>query len=408
MLTSTYTLNFIDRQILIILQEPIKIDLGLSDTELGLLTGPAFGLFYAIMSIPIARWADVSNRKNIITLSLVLWSAMTFIAGLTVNFIQILATRIGVGIGQAGASPPAHSIISDYFPPEKRSTALSIYSMGISFGILLSFVIGGFIAENYGWRVAFLILGVPGLLFAIPLYFTVKEPLKGASDTIKNTQQTPFWKAIKILFAQKTFVWVVLGAGFQAFCSFGVISFLPSFLSRIHGVPIVDIGIYLGITTGFGGAIGMFLGGYMTDKLRARDLRWYLWLPALTILLYMLPNLIIFFSSNVPLIIFMLFIANIVGSFYLGPTIALTHSLANAQMRSLTSAILFFAIGIIGITLSPLVIGMLSDWLQPTYGATSLRWAFLSTFAMGLAAAGMYYWASRSYLDELRYFLVGE
>ena len=401
LLTGTYAFNFVDRQIVLILQEPIKLDLGLSDTQLGLLTGPAFAIVYAILSIPIARIADKGNRKNIVVLSLVVSSILTVIVGMAMNFIHILAARLGVGVGQAGASPPAHSIISDYFPPEKRSTALSIYSIGVFIGILLSFAGGGILAQHFGWRMAFIILGIPGILFAIPVYLIVKEPPKGLSDNTKIIETPSFISVLTTLATRKTFVFVALGAGCHAFSVYGTTSFLPSFLSRIHALSIQDIGIYFGLTAGIGGGIGVFLGGYLTDKLRSRDLRWYLWLPTIAALIYMIPLSIIFFHSNTTVVITTTLFSSILGSIYLGPTLAVSHSLVNAKMRSLASAVLFFSIGIIGLTLSPLIIGMLSDWLEPTYGQFSLRWAFLSTFVSSGLAVILYFLAAKNYLLDL-------
>ena len=188
-MTGVYAFNFIDRQVLVILQEPIKADLGLSDTQLGLLTGLAFAALYVTLGLPIARYADNNNRKNVVSVSLIVWSAMTALSGMAQNFTHLLLARIGVGVGEAGGSPPAHSIISDYYEPKKRATALSIYSTGVYIGIGLGFIIGGLIAKNYGWRVALLSLGIPGILYAILVYFTVKEPVKGLTDNNTSSKE---------------------------------------------------------------------------------------------------------------------------------------------------------------------------------------------------------------------------
>src|SRR6187455_2437068 len=182
MLTLVYVFNFVDRQLIVILQESIKKDRNLSDTQLGLLSGFTFAIFYVTLGIPIARLADRTNRKNTVAISLSLWSAMTAFSGLARNFIQLLLARIGVGVGEAGGSPPAHAMISDYFPPEKRSTALSIYSTGIYFGILTGFLLGGYLNQHLGWRTAFFALGIPGVFFSVLFYVTVREPHKGATD----------------------------------------------------------------------------------------------------------------------------------------------------------------------------------------------------------------------------------
>ena len=400
-LTLVYTFNFIDRQILVILQEPIKAELGLSDTQLGLLSGFAFALLYTILGIPIARLADISNRKNIVAASLAVWSAMTALSGTASNFLQLFLTRIGVGIGEAGGSPPSHSIISDYFPPEKRATALSIYSMGIYFGIGLGFIVGGIIAKLYGWRIAFFALGIPGVLFSFLLFFTVKEPVKGQSDSQDLEDETPpLSQVIKTLLGKKTFVYLALGCGFHAFNTYGIGNFLPSFMQRVHGIDIAHAGIVLGITLGIGGAIGTFAGGYLGDKLRFKDLRWYIWVPIIAGLLNNIPSLILIFSDNPQVALWVTLFTSLLTAVYLGPVIAVCHSLVNAKMRAFTSAILFFVLNIIGLGLGPLIIGYVSDLLIPTYGDWSLRYAFLTSFITGVISLIFFVLASRSYLDE--------
>ena len=401
-LTIVYTFNFIDRQILVILQEPIKAELGLSDTQLGLLTGLAFAALYVILGIPIARYADLNNRKNVVAASLAVWSTMTALSGTAANFGQLLLTRIGVGVGEAGGSPPSHSIISDYFPPEKRATALSIYSMGIYFGIFLGFIVGGIIAKYYGWRVAFYALGIPGVLFSLILYFTVKEPIKGHSDEENLDTETPSLKeVIKTLLAKKTFIYLSLGCGFHTFITYGVGNFLPSFMQRVHGIDIAHAGIVLGLTMGIGGAIGTFAGGYLGDKLRHRDMRWYIWVPILAGLVNNIPSAFLIFSSNPQIALWITLLTSMFTAFYLGPVIAVCHSLVNAKMRAFTSAILFFILNLIGLGLGPLAIGYASDLLTPTYGDLSLRYAFLLSFIAGIISLILFLLGARSYLDDL-------
>ena len=342
-LTLVLTFNFIDRQILVILQEPIKAELDLSDTQLGLLTGLVFAAFYVTLGIPIARMADLGNRKKIIAFCLGLWSAMTALSGMVQNYVQLLLARIGVGIGEAGCSPPAHSLISDYFPQEKRATAISIYSTGIYLGILLGYVMGGIIAKYYGWRMAFYCLGIPGVLFAIFVYFFVKEPVKGRLDSAKVSEEAPSLPSvISHLFSQKTFVYIALGSGINAFATYGVGNFLPSFLQRVHAVDIATAGFVLGLSTGIGGMIGTYMGGFFADRMRDRDRRWYLWVPILAGVLNIVPSLLLFFSNHTTLVMVMTFFTSAFTAFYLGPSIAVCHSLVNAKMRALTSAIFFF------------------------------------------------------------------
>ena len=402
-LTLVYTFSFIDRQLLVILAEPVKADLGLSDTQLGLLTGLAFAALYVTLGLPIARLADKGNRKNIVSASLTIWSLMTVISGMVTNFTQMLFARIGVGIGEAGGSPPSHSIISDYFEPEKRATALSIYSVGIYIGIFLGFSIGGVLAQNYGWRVAFYSVGIPGILLAGLLYFFVKEPPKGRFDPEGVSLETPTLSTvIKTLLGKKTFIYIALGSGFLAFGSYGVGNFLPSFLQRVHGVEVSKAGYLLGIAFGLGGGIGTFLGGYLADRLRTRDMRWYIWLPLAAAVLALIPFSIYLFSANLNVVVWMLFMTSVLFGIYLGPTIAVSHSLVNARMRSFTSAVLFLVLNFIGLGLGPLTVGLLSDFLTPEFGDLSLRWAFSCIFVSQALAVLFFALASRDYLKDLK------
>ncbi|MEM6964090.1 MAG: MFS transporter [Bacteroidota bacterium] len=401
-LTGVYAFNFIDRQILVILQEPIKADLGLSDTQLGLLTGLAFAALYVILGLPIARYADNNNRKNVVSLSLVVWSAMTAISGLAQNFTQILLARIGVGIGEAGGSPPAHSIISDYYEPARRATALSIYSTGVYIGIFLGFLIGGMIAKNYGWRVALFALGIPGIFYALLVYLTVKEPIKGGLDKNPTTEsKLTTTDVIKLLQSKKTFVFLALATGFQSFGNFGIGNWLPSFLARSHGMDIQNIGIVLGILAALGGGLGTFSGGWMTDKLRKYSVKWYCWLPAIATIVNFLPASFVFFGNPTPAVLTVLGMSYFLSALYLGPSIAVTHSLVPAEMRAFASAVLFFVLNSLGMGLGPLVIGALSDWLEPTLGQDALRWAFTCTFISGSFASILFYLAGKNYEREV-------
>src|SRR5580700_6887797 len=215
MLTLVYVFNFVDRQILVILQESIKKELHLSDTGLGLLSGFTFAIFYVTLGIPIALVADKGNRRNIVAMSLGLWSIMTAFSGMARNFIQLLLARIGVGVGEAGGSPPAHAMISDYFPPEKRSTALSVYSTGIYIGILVGFLMGGYLNQHLGWRTAFFVLGIPGILFSLFFFTTVKEPQRGATDAdaAAANQSHSLGEVLRYLYSTKTFVYLTLATG---------------------------------------------------------------------------------------------------------------------------------------------------------------------------------------------------
>ena len=401
-LTGVYTFNFIDRQLLVILQESIKQELGLSDTQLGLLTGLVFALFYVTLGIPIARWADKSNRRNIVAASLAIWGFMTAISGLVTNYWQLALARLGVGIGEAGGSPPSHSIISDYFPPEKRATALSIYSMGIYIGILFGYTSGGWIDQNYGWRIAFYAIGIPGILLAILLYLTVKEPPKGYSDpgVLKTEEESSFLEVVKLLFSKKSFVFLSFACGMHTFSTYGVGNFFAPFLARVHEMPIAQIGLWMGLTSGIGGMIGTFGGGYLADALVSKDVRWYFWIAIIAGIISMPPSLVAYFSSSTVLVMVMYFFTSMLTAFYLAPCIAATHNLVDAKKRALASAIFFLILNIIGLGLGPVSIGLVSDLLSDRFGIESLRYAFCITFITGTVSLVLFFLAAKYYKKE--------
>lgn len=377
-LTIVYSFNFIDRQLLAILQEAIKADLGLSDSQLGLLTGFAFAAFYVLAGIPIARWADRANRRDIVALSLFIWSFMTAISGAAQNFLQLLLARIGVGIGEAGGSPPSHSIISDIFAPGERASAIGFYSMGISIGILFGFLAGGWLNEFFGWRVAFVVVGAPGILLAVVLRMTVAEPLRGLRDPrAASTEPVPLRQVISVLWNQRAFRHMAMAAGLNAFCGYSITNWTASFMIRSHGMSTGELGTWLSLTIGLGGAIGVFFGGVLADRLAPRDVRWYTWLPALSGLICLPFMTSVYLVASPYMALALGVIPGILFNVYLGNTIATTHSLVGPRMRATSSAILFLIINTVGLGLGPWSIGMFSDALQPSLGAESLRYAML-------------------------------
>ncbi|MDC0933984.1 MFS transporter, partial [Gammaproteobacteria bacterium] len=272
LLTVGYCFNFIDRQLLSILQEAIKADLGLSDGQLGLLTGFAFAMFYVSAGIPIARWADRGNRRNIVAYAIGIWSFMTAISGLAQNYLQLFLARIGVGIGEAGGSPPSHSIISDIFPPEKRATAISIYSTGVNIGILFGFLFGGWLNEFFGWRVAFAVVGAPGIVIALVIRYTLKEPIRGLSEgRVVNTAVAPLGDVLGLLWSRRSFRHMAIAAGLNAFAAYGTVNWQASFFIRSHEMGTGELGTWLALSSGLLGAIGILGGGIIADKLAPRD-----------------------------------------------------------------------------------------------------------------------------------------
>jgi MFS family permease len=377
MLTIVYVFNFIDRQVLVILQDSIKKELHLSDSQLGFLSGFTFAIFYATLGVPIARLADKGNRRNTVTLSLGLWSIMTAVSGVARNFIQLAAARIGVGVGEAGGSPPAHAMISDYFPPRKRSTALSIYSAGIYIGTLIGFIMGGYLNQRLGWRTAFFAVGTPGIVFSLLFYTTVKEPRRGSTDagSLPPTETYTFRAVLKLLYSKKTFIFLTMATSLLVFCIYGLLNWAPSFLGRIHGMTPAARGAALGLALGIGGGIGSFAGGALTDHFGKRDQRWYLKIPAFAILLSILFAAGALFLQDNTLSVICFGCTAALQSMYLGPSLAVAHSLVPASMRALTSAVLFLALNFIGLGFGPWVVGLISDQLTPALGTQSLRYA---------------------------------
>lgn len=274
-----YVLNTVDRQVMNILVEPVKQDLGLSDGQIGWLIGGSFALFYTFAGFPIARLADRSNRRNIITVALLVWSAMTVVCGYAKNFPQLLAARIGVGIGEAGCTPPAHSMISDTFPPARRASAISIYSLGVPLGTLFGLAFGGVLADQLGWRAAFWVVGAPGVLLALIAWRTLPEPVRGAFDAQGDRAIEPVGTTLRFIAGLPSIRHMLIGSAVQTLFLAGVGAFHSSYLVRVHGLSLTTAGLWLGLVAGFAGGFAVWLSGFLADRLGRIDLRWHFWLP---------------------------------------------------------------------------------------------------------------------------------
>ena len=402
MLTIAYAFNFIDRQILVILQEPIKAEMGLADWQLGLLSGFSFALVYITAGIPIAYWADRGNRRNIIALAVTVWSGMTALSGFAQSYLQLLFARVGVGIGEAGGSPPAHAMISDYYAPEERATALSIYSTGVHIGVLIGFIAGGLLAQMLGWRAAFMAVGIPGVIFAFVFFLTVREPERGRWESDQQASYKPtLGETFRVLMGYRSFWYLAAGAGLTAFAGYGNGNFTPSFLIRSHGLAVAEVGALLAIFGGGGGILGTLLGGYLADRFGVSDKRWYLWVPTLAGLAAFplaLPYLLL---DDTTVVIGLLFVVTILINTYLGPCLAISHSLVPPAMRALTSAILFFVLNLIGLGMGPLTAGLLSDYFTSLYGTDGLRYAMIAVAAIASIGVLMFWLAARSLPRDL-------
>jgi MFS family permease len=400
-LTVVYVFNFIDRQILVILQESIKAEMGLSDAQIGVLSGFVFAMFYVSLGIPIARWADVGNRRDIIAIAISVWSGMTALAGLAQNYTQLLLARIGVGIGEAGCSPPAHSMISDYYPAEQRGTAISIYSAGIGIGIAFGFLFGGWINEFFGWRVAFLLVGAPGLLIGLLLFLTVREPEREAGQLVQSPDQPGFADTLYTLWSLRSFRYYSIGMGLMAFVAYGVGNFLPSFLMRSHGMSSGATGTTMALVAGLGNSVSVFIAGYLADRLGRSDKRWYLWIAGIPGLLAVPFLLACLYVEDVRLSIAWMLAHVLMISASLGPVIAISHSLVPQNMRAMTSAILFLVLNLVGLGAGPVAVGLISDALNASLGQEALRYALAIVSLSGILAAILFLFSSRFLLADL-------
>jgi predicted MFS family arabinose efflux permease len=399
-----YVFNFIDRQIISILLESIKTDLQVNDSAMGFLTGTAFALFYATLGIPIARLADVWVRRSIIAIGVALWSGMTMASGLVQNFAQMAAARVGVGVGEAALSPPAHSLLADYFPPERRATALGVYSMGIHIGILFGVLAGGWLDEFWGWRRAFMVVGLPGVLLAVVFRFTVREPVRESAPQAGGDDATPpVMDVARFLWRMRSFRHLSFATALTAFGGYAFVSWAPTFLRRVHTMEGGELGTKYGLVLGIGGAIGSVLAGIMADRLGRRDARWWLWVPAIATLGPLPFMLAFFFHGNADVALAWLFPGLILGAMYQGPVFATVQTLAMPRMRSVASGILLFIINIIGLGLGPQTVGILNDTLFVDRGAEAVRYSLVCVMVTaGVWALLHFLWGARTLRKDLR------
>lgn len=401
-LTLVYAFNHVDRQVMVILQEPIKLEFGLSDTQLGMLTGFLFAAFYATLGIPFAAWADRGSRRNIIAIALTIWSGMTALSGFSQNFWQLALARMGVGVGEAGGTPPATSMISDRFPANERAFALGIYTTGISLGILVGFMLGGHIAERYGWRVGFFVAGAPGLLLALILRFTVAEPKRGTADNIVDTGTVPpLSETLKFFMSQKAMIFMLLGGVFVCVSANAFLAGVPLYFIRVHGVPLGELGIALGLLVGGIGGIGAVTVGKLCDHLSKKDLRWRPWIIAVTSLMA-LPFAVAFLMSETKMVAYAFYaVPSFFGLIYASITYAAMQELAPPRMRAMASAIMLLCLTLIGIGLGPVLVGILSDHFASELGPNSIGRALMCLLVLNLASVGFYIVSAIYYRNDV-------
>jgi len=398
-----FTFSNIDRHILSVLLEPIKHDLNLSDTQLGFLSGLAFAVFYSTLGIPIAMYADRRGRKHVILIAIAVWSAMTVLCGMAANFIQLALARMGVSIGEAGSSPPSNSMIADLYPPHRRATAMAIFSLGINIGIFGGFMVGGWINDLYGWRAAFYVVGVPGLIIAAVGWLTMREPPRGHADGLMGTPivTPPLGSVFKHVWETKSIRHIIAGASLSAFVGYGGVAWTASYLIRNHGMTTTEAGRIIGAYVGIAGGLGVYAGGVLADRLGRRDHRWSLWLVALAGLLSAPFYVGFLLTDNTELALALWAVPVFVSVFYIGSTGAFVQGLTPLGMRSVVPAVNLLIINVIGLGLGPMTVGVLSDLFAPSLGNDSLRYALLVVSNAWLWGGLHFYLASRTLNRDL-------
>ncbi len=399
-LVLVYTFNFIDRQIVGILAVPIKADLGLTDTQLGLMGGLAFALFYTGLGIPIALLADRKNRIWIMTVALALWSAMTAVCGLAQNFWQLFLARLGVGVGEAGGVAPAYSLISDYFPSKQRARALSVYSFGIPIGSALGILFGGIIATKVDWRFAFFAVGLAGLVLVPIFKLTVAEPVRGQFDQNQtNIAAAPLSEIVRTLMGKPSFWIMSLGAACSSMMGYGLFFWLPSFLVRSFGLELLDASLFYAAILLVGGIAGTWLGGSLADRFGARRRTAYVLVPAIAFLATVPFYIVAVLSPNLTTTFFAMLIPTALGLAWLGPVLSAIQHVVPPNMRATASAIFLFINNLIGIGAGTVALGILSDNLQARFGDESLRYAILAGTGFYIAATILFLISAR-YLNQ--------
>jgi MFS family permease len=399
-LVLVYTFNFIDRQIVGILAVPIKSELHLSDSQLGLMGGLAFALFYTLLGIPIARLADRVSRTGIMTAALALWSLMTAVCGLTQNFAQLFLARVGVGVGEAGGVTPAYSLICDYFPVKERARALSAYSFGIPIGSAVGIVLGGFITSIMSWRAAFFIVGFAGLLITPLLKLTVREPERGMLDPARSDADrvagAPSLFAIIAVLARKPSFWgLSLGASCASMMGYGLFFWAPSFLVRSFHLSLLHASLAYGGLVLVGGLLGIWLGGVLADRYGEGRRGMYAFIPAIAFIATLPFYVAGVLSTTLWISFAVLLVPTALGLAWLGPVLTAVQHLVPAHMRATASALFLFINNLIGIGLGSTLIGLVSDSMRLRFGAESLRYAILGGTGFYLVAATLLIFAGR-------------
>jgi len=392
-----YVFNFIDRQVLSVFIGPIKDEFGASDTQMGLLAGFAFALLYTFAGIPIARLADKGNRRNIIAIGLAVWSAMTVACGFARNFAQLALARILVGIGEAAGSPPSHSMIADYFSMDRRATALAIYTSGAFVGSALAYLGGGYLREYFDWRTAFIVVGAPGLLVAVLVRFTVREPLRGISERrTEETSDITLVDTLKYLVRSRSWVLMMTGFSLVSIASYAILIWGYEFYGRVHQLPPITIGNWMGLIVGIGGSVGTILGGRVVDTLGKKRASRGLRVPVLITMTGFPLGIYSLLAESATHSLWTLGPFYLLLNVYLAAMYSNNQNLARLQMRATAAAIMLFIVNIVGAGAGPLIVGALSDAFTAEHGNNSIRYALVYTLVLGAIGSLIILYAGRT------------
>lgn len=400
-LAVVYTCNFLDRQLMSILQESIKRDLHLTDTELGMVSGLAFALIYTVLGIPIAWLADRTHRVRIMAAACAVWSVASAACGLATGFPSLALARVGVGFGEAGGSPPAYSVLADYFPPRSRGVGMGIYALGVPVGTMIGSAIGAWIDRSYGWRMAFFAVGVPGVLLALLMLIAVREPPRGrfdakAAGARAHAASLPLLKTIGLFFANRTLALTALSSGLSAFVGYALLNWSPSFLIRVRHMDRADLAVYYSLIVGVTGVIGTFGSGWLVDRLSRLNPRAYALVPMASFVLSLPFFLLFVWAPTWQLALVFFAMPALLGTMYLAPAITVVQNAVPPAQRGASSALLLFVLNLIGLGGGPVFVGRISDLLAPAHGVASLQLALYALAPVFLLTIAAHYAASRS------------
>ena len=373
-----YVLNFLDRQLMSFLAKPIQDSLGVTDTQLGLITGLYFAMFYCFLAIPVGWLADRSNRVRVLAAACALWSAATAACGLAANYAQLVVARMTVGVGEAGGVPPSYAIISDYFPPERRGTALGLFNLGPPVGAAVGIAFGASIAAAYGWRTAFIVLGIVGVVAAAVTWLVVKEPPRGGLDRVVTgspTAKAGFGETARTFFTNPALLLVSLAGGATQFVTYGLGNFTVLFLMREKGMTLQDVAVWYALVIGAGMSGGIFAAGWLVDRFALRRKQAYALIPAIGIALCIPFYLGFVGSPGWPMALLMLFCLYLLNYSYLSPAVALVQLETPPNQRVMAGALLLLVVNFIGLGLGPTYVGAASDWFRPSHPEHSLQMA---------------------------------